>query len=180
MVRAFVAVLLDAKVRDALAEAVDALRACHARVAWVPACNMHLSVAFLGNVPRDMVDGYAAVLDAAVAGVRPFTADVRGVGTFGDRVVWAGVEAPGELFLMQKRVAEGVAGMGVPHDGRPYRPHITLGRIKGAAGDLSAGLRRLRALGFGTLTVSELVLMRSELRPTHAVYSPLHAARVAG
>lgn len=180
LVRTFVAILLDDAVRGALASAMDSLRPCQARVAWVPAGNLHLSAAFLGNVPRTMVGDLSAVLDETVAGVSPFAVRVRGVGTFGRRVVWAGVEAPRALFEIQGRVVEGVARLGVPGDKRPYKPHITLGRIRSGADDLSVRLRRLGSPDFGMLAVNEVSLMRSEMQPAHAVYSLLHAARLGG
>ena len=179
-VRAFVAIRLDDAVRDALSFAIGHARSCPARVAWVPAGNLHLSVVFLGNVPRGMVERLASTLDEAVAGVGPFCARVKGVGIFGRRVVWAGAEAPAALFVAHRRVVEGVARLGVQVDNRPYRPHITLGRIKSGAGDLAGMLRNLGSPDFGALTVNEVTLMRSELHPAHAVYSPLHTARLEG
>lgn len=174
LVRAFVAVRLDDAVRSALSSAIGRLRSCPARVAWVPATNLHLSVAFLGNVPLTMIERLAATLDEAVAGVGPFVARVGGVGTFGRRIVWAGVEAHQTLIEIQRRVVDGVSRMGVPGEERPYQPHITLGRIRSGAGDLPARLRRLGTADFGTLSVNEVALMQSELRAAHAVYSPLH------
>lgn len=176
MVRAFVAVLLDAPVRAALEGAIASLRKCHARVSWVPGDNLHISLLFLGNVPREMVGDLSGMLDRAVAGIRPFTVRIAGVGTFGERVVWAGVEAPPSLSDLQGRVAGGAGRLEIRTDARPYRPHVTLGRVKDGAADLAPALRRLGSPEFGAVTVDRVALMRSVLLKTRAVYEQLHFA----
>lgn len=176
LVRAFVGVVIDETVRVALSGAVDLLRKCHARMAWVPAENMHISLAFLGNVPRPMLGEISNVLDRAAQGTAPFSVSVSGIGTFGQRVVWAGVDAPRSLFEIQRRVAEGVRGLGIQVDDRPYRPHVTLGRIKSGASDLTGALRKVGSPEFGVTEVRGIALMRSELRAGHALYTLLHAA----
>lgn len=176
MIRAFVAVLLDAPVRAALESAIAGLRRCHARVSWVPGDNLHISLLFLGNVPRDMAGDLSGMLDRAAAGTGPFAVRIAGVGTFGERVVWAGVDAPPALCELQGRVAGGAGRLEIRTDTRPYRPHVTLGRVKGGAADLVPALRRLGSPEFGTVTVDRVALMRSVLLQTRAVHEPLHFA----
>lgn len=178
LVRAFVAIRLDDKVRGAIESAIARLRACPARVSWVPGENLHLSVIFLGNVPKTMIGQIAGALDGAVAGIGPFAAQVGGLGTFGKRVVWAGVKAPPALADFHGRLVAGLARLGVRVEDRPYTPHITLGRIKHGSADLARELRGFGNPDFGTLAVGEAALMRSELRPEHAVYAPLHVAKL--
>jgi 2'-5' RNA ligase len=185
-VRAFVAVAVGAAVREALAKVLETLKASRARVAWVAPGNLHLSLAFLGNVPGTMLPLLGMALDEAAAPVAPFSFDAAGVGAFGSirspRVVWAGVRPCPALMILQQRVADGLAGIGVELETREYRPHLTLGRVRAPHGRerLAAALQAVRETEFGAVRVGEIVLMRSELRPEGARYTPLHRAPCAG
>jgi RNA 2',3'-cyclic 3'-phosphodiesterase len=185
-VRAFVAVELTDGVRAALVAAGERLRSSPARVTWVPAANLHLSLVFLGNVPVARVGDVEAVLESAVAGCAAMAAAVSGIGTFGPprspRVVWAGVEPVPGLIRLQGRIADGLRALGLPLENRPYHPHITLGRIKASAGtgDLMRRIERLGPAAFGALPVRETALMRSELRREHAVYARIRGFALAG
>ena len=179
-VRAFVAVGLADDLRTALVAAIDRLRSSPARVTWVPGENLHLSLVFLGDIPVARIPDLAAAADASLAGQAPMSARVSGLGTFGPprspRVVWAGVEAAPLLIDLQARLANGFRALGLRREDRPFHPHITLGRVKAPThcADLSRRIARIGETAFGVLPVNDVLLLRSELRPEHATYSPMH------
>jgi 2'-5' RNA ligase len=185
-VRAFVAVGLTDEVRTALVDAVERLRPSLARVTWVPAVNLHLSLVFLGTVPVARIADMESVVGTAVCGVSPMAASVSAIGTFGSvrspRVVWAGVDPVPALIGMQARMVKGFGALGLRLEARPFRPHITLGRVKGPSGcdDLLRRIERIASSSFGVLPVGEVLLMRSELRPDRAVYSPIRGIPLCG
>lgn len=175
--RAFVALEVSEHVRAALASTIGQLRR-HAPtgVSWVPPANLHVSLAFLGDVSPDGADLVAIALDEVAAVTAPFSADVHGVGCFGQarhpRVVWAGVEGGDALANLYPRVAQGLAVCGVTLDDRPFRGHITLGRVKtrNPPERLLRELGRLAASAFGVIRVDAIDLMRSTLAPSGARY----------
>jgi 2'-5' RNA ligase len=182
--RCFVAVLLPERVRAGLAAVCAELRGQTRGLSWVRADNLHLTLRFLGEVePPVLEDVRDAVRDAAAA-VPPFTVSLGGLGGFppgrAPRVLWAGVlTGREEMTALHRALEMALAARGIPEEGRPFHPHVTLGRSRDPRG--AGGL--LSALGagpvFGEAPVTALHLMRSELHPRGARYSivaeaPLH------
>ena len=92
------------------------------------------------------------------------------------RIIWVGLKGDGEaLKKLQQDVEEAVVDLGFEKEERPFRPHLTVGRVKGrqhlrSLQDLLASHQRFEAEAFD---VTELVLYKSELRPEGARYTPL-------
>lgn len=185
LLRLFVAIPLPAALQTALAATQRKLARTRAHVAWIPPTNIHLSLVFLGDTPRDQLDALAESLRGPAAGCAAFDFTVRGVGTFGrpgsPRVIWAGVDAPAALRSLQANIQRAIAACGCTLDARPYTPHITLGRVRsGREKDaLAAALRDCAGAVFGAARAERVILFRSLLRPTGAVYSELATAPLA-
>lgn len=117
----------DDGVRRALAAAAQCCGAeCGGRV--VLSENLHLTLAFLGDVPLDRM----AVLDALASDLHvpvfDLTLDTRGYWRH-NRIVWVGaVRSPAPLLDLAQRLARTLRGQGFRHDKREYAPHVTLVR----------------------------------------------------
>lgn len=171
--------LLPDPVRDALHDAAADLRRLDVPVSWVRAENLHVTLRFLGTVGEDALGRVREALEAAAASVGPFTATLGGFGSFppgpAPRVVWAGVEHGGEAFAALYRAVEAaLARRGLAPEDRPYRAHVTLGRVRDArkAEPLARALAARAPLG-AELRVDAVHLMRSDLDPAGARYSVL-------
>jgi len=179
-VRAFAAVPIPEAVRTTLAAVQQRLRATRAHVGWVPPPNIHLSLAFLGSVERSALPLLALALDTAAGACVSFAVRVAELGTFGStrspRVIWAGVEPADALHALQRRVAAAIEECGVALEPRPYRPHLTLGRVRSPRGRqaLVAALAAEPPLDAGVLPVNRVRLMQSVLSSAGARYSVLH------
>ena len=132
--RAFVAIRVPLTFREVLAgEASSLIRfSRHARP--VAAGNLHLTLAFLGNVASQSTDSVRSAMEAAATGFRPLSLGFGSGGTFPvygvPRVAWAGVTGDLEsLREVQGAVLEAMRGIGVRVDQRPFSPHVTLARI---------------------------------------------------
>jgi 2'-5' RNA ligase len=180
VVRSFVALGIGQHVRRNLAQAQQQLAAAEARVRWVPAGNVHITLKFLGDIAEERVAAVADALGRAADGIRPFVLHFRGLGAFPNlrrpRVVWAGVtdgaEQAAQLACAVERELE---PLGFEPEKRPFAAHITLGRVKSFVGisALTALIAEQGETEFGTVHVDEMALMRSELRPSGAIYSVL-------
>jgi len=112
-------------VQNALGDfARAAQRECGGRA--VPAHNIHLTLVFLGAVPRERLDGLEA-LAATIKG-SAFALDIDRVDYWRhNRIVWAGVkDCPEMLTALVKRLEQALSGAGFRLNQRPYVPHITL------------------------------------------------------
>ena len=187
--RCFVAIDLPDDVRASLGAAQQRLRAAAPRadVRWVDPAAMHLTLAFLGAVPDEQVDGIRDGLAAAVAPYAPIPLVCAGLGIFPGpgrpRVFWAGVTGGlAALGRLAAHVRDAMEPLGFPRETRPFAGHVTLGRARSTRGVA----RVVRALAdavvpeSGAWTVTEVVLFRSHLRPDGARYEALARLPLAG
>jgi RNA 2',3'-cyclic 3'-phosphodiesterase len=188
VIRAFVAILLDDAVRAAVATVVERLRPLCGAVAWVPAANLHLTLQFLGEQPEERLAGAEAALHDAAVRSAPIEVALHGIGAFPGlerpRILWVGVaQGALEVRALQARLAEALAREGFPPEERAWHPHLTIGRVhderrwrREAGPALRQALAQVAATRFGTLRVSQVVLMRSDLSPRGARYTIRRAA----
>ena len=185
--RLFVAINLPVSTRRAIWEAAAPLRARKFPVRWVDPDAIHLTLKFLG----DVADAQEAVvrhgLAAAVQGAKAFSLLVDGFGAFPTpqrpHVLWVGCDPAPPLELLQHRLEQAMDRIGFPLEGRPFHPHLTLGRAKRDAHPRQfAGIaEQLEGLSFSAeVTARSLDLMQSTLTPGGARYALRHAVELAG
>ncbi len=178
--RTFVAVETSPEIKGRLRELVQRLKRTNADVKWIEPQGMHLTLKFLGETTPGFLAGIEAGLAAATGRSRPFELRVHGTGAFpprsrSPRVLWAGIAADPALAELQADVEAEMEKLGFPREGRPFSPHLTLGRVKGPTG-LARALAELEKdteASFGGMTVERLTLFQSTLRPQGAEYGVL-------
>jgi RNA 2',3'-cyclic 3'-phosphodiesterase len=184
-VRLFVAVNLPDALRRTIHEALAGLRSAQLPIRWVDLTGMHVTLKFLGEVPPERVADAEDALGRAAAGMRAFSLAVEGAGAFPSadraRVVWVGCEAAPPLELLQHAVEREYAALGYPVEGRPFRPHITMGRAQARARGGVRGLgERLGTVSIGGEFVARSVdLMESTLGRAGATYAVRRAVPLA-
>ena len=186
-IRTFIAVKLPETVLAAIAGVQERLAAHGFNVRWVTTGNIHLTLKFLGEVDEDELDGIAAVLTEAVHGFAPLRLAAAGVGVFPSanraRVIWVGLSGQlSQLAALQRSIEDRLATIGYPHEKRPFTGHLTLGRVKGpiAAFRLTAAMDAFRDFASETFEVDRVVLFKSDLRPTGAMYTELRQVTLPG
>jgi len=178
--RAFVAVTIPKPFRDALAGEAASLARVSRHIRTVAPENLHLTLAFLGNIPAQSTDSVRSGMQAAVRGRHPFSIGFSGGGTFPEarepRVAWAGISGETEALRdLQAAVLEAVRGLGLRVDRRPFSPHVTLARIGRMAAptarrSIGRGFEAMELDRLGLFTVSHISLMESDLTPTGAIH----------
>ncbi len=136
MIRTFIAIDLPVPVRAALEGFSKELRRADAPVSWARIESIHLTLKFLGNISEEQVEPVRAELDRIAATTSPFRIQPAGCGAFPTlktmRVVWVGLRGDlAPLARLQKEVEEAMACLGFKPEDRPFRPHLTVGRVKG-------------------------------------------------
>lgn len=181
--RLFLAINLEPGVRRALVEATSALHEAAPMLTWVDESRLHLTLKFLGEQPDGMAGRVGAMLDRVAAKHHRFPIHIRQVGAFPNfrraRVVWMGVEQNTRLELLHHDVEVACDTLGFELDGRPFRPHLTLTRVKDRVDEES--LRKLSRAGKrvdfdGEADVESIDLMKSELGAGGSRYQRLHAS----
>lgn len=180
--RTFIAVEIPESVRNRIAEFQAELKREPGRVSWTKPENIHLTLKFLGDVDEAEIPQITAALERAVQGIAPFEVEVRTTGGFPSlrrpRVLWVGcADAEGRLRQLAEQVESELAGIGYRREGRKFSPHLTIGRPKTPFIEKIAQRMENTEFVGGTMPVREVVVMKSQLHPQGAIYTPL--ARVA-
>jgi 2'-5' RNA ligase len=183
-VRLFVAVDLAPAVVAQAQSLIAELRqraeavAPRARITWIPPALMHLTIRFIGQVGDGDLPAIVDALRRPVA-MAPFDLDVRGVGAFPvkgpPRVLWAGLTSGmDELCAVEVDVSARLQQLGIAPDERVFSPHLTLGRVRDAAGlRTSTLLAGLAQQPVGTSRIDAITLFESQLSPKGPTYVPL-------
>ena len=178
-IRAFVAVNLNVAATRAVADLAEAVkqetRALALRVAWVPPPNLHVTLKFLGWTSDEAIEGIRDRLTLEMADRSPFEVRARGLGAFPDarhpRVIWVGLEdAGGQLGGLAQLVEQALSDLGFIKDERPWRAHMTIGRVKDGRASLEETIAKHADRDLGLSTIRELLVYESKLRAQGAEY----------
>ncbi len=181
--RLFLAVEFEQKLRHALREATAPLRAVVPDAGWVAEDRLHLTLKFLGEQPETLVPPLSAAMSEIAARHWPVSMRLRGVGAFPSlgrpRVIWVGIAPTPKLELLQHDVEEGCAALGVEIEGKPFHPHLTIGRLRGT--EDRETVRELARVARGIrfradALVSAIDLVHSTLTPAGPRYERLAQA----
>ena len=144
---------------------------------------LHLTLKFLGDQPPETADEIRAATAQIAGRHRELTMHLGGIGAFPNfrraRVVWMGVEQDPRLELLHHDIEVACEALGFEVEGRPFRPHLTLARVKHPLSEdrVRALADAARAVDYGTdVTVQSLDLMQSELGPGGPTYSTVASA----
>lgn len=180
VIRTFVAICLDEEIRGRVSAVQDCVKKLTSEVKWVQPANFHVTLKFLGDVTPKKLSVVQSALDKAAEGYAAFDLSVAGVGVFPTprrpRVIWVGIENGREqLEDIAEGVEQALVRTGFEKERKPFRSHITIGRVKESkpVDGLVEGLQELDAQGLGLQSVDSLVLMESVLRSGGPIYTPL-------
>ena len=181
--RLFLAVNLPPEVRRALTRATETLRAAAPDLAWVGEPLIHLTLKFLGDQPPEMVERLQGTIAAVSGRHRELVINLHAVGAFPNfrraRIVWLGIEPDGRLELLHHDLEMTCEGLGFEVDGRPFRPHLTLARVRKPLDAPVARTLARTAKGVdfrSEFVVRSIELMRSELSSAGPSYTTLVSA----
>jgi 2'-5' RNA ligase len=184
-VRSFVAIDLPDALRRSMEERIEALSSARPSriIRWVRPDGIHLTLKFLGDVETGEMESVRNVVSEVVPRFSAFTFSVGGLGCFPSfqrpRVIWVGIrEQSGTLAALQAALELGLAGHGFRKENRAFHPHLTLGRIRRGVRQedqrsVGKALERMQRFSLGDVHVKEVSLVRSELKPSGAVYTNL-------
>jgi 2'-5' RNA ligase len=190
-VRAFVAVELDDQVRREVAKVQQeaASRIEDGIVRWARPANLHLTLAFLGEVAEQRQSELEAHILRACGGP-PFDLRLGETGAFPNlarpRIFWIGVtDGVASLANLAEDLRSRLRSAGFSLEERAFHPHLTLGRLNRAAlpaEALAAGEIWVQAGGAagGELRVKEVALIRSQLGREGPTYSALRRFPLGG
>ena len=168
--RLFVAVVPPRPVLLELRAALTTLPHTDGNLRWRHPESWHITLAFLGEVPRETLPELTERLARAASRATPMELSVAGGGHFDSRVLWAGVQGDRDrLGRLSETVAAAARRCRLKVDDRPYRPHVTLAGVRGedpeTHTDLQPYVDRMAAFRTPRWLVKEMELFES-MTPT--------------
>jgi 2'-5' RNA ligase len=186
-VRTFIAFELPPEVIRSLNQLQDALRKCGLKMRWVRPENIHLTLKFLGNISPDQIEPvHSAMISAASSKPAP-KLSARGIGVFpglkSARVLWVGLSGDLDaLTAIQRGLEQRLETIGFSKEDRSFKAHLTLARAKEKVypETLFSALETCKGFKTGPFTTDMLVLFKSVLEASGAVYTPLRKVSLGG
>lgn len=157
-----------------MADATAALRDVAPTLNWVDETRLHLTLKFIGEATEDTARAIADAIGVVAQSHPLFGMHISEVGAFPNfrraRVVWMGIEREPRLELLHHDVEVACERLGFEVEGRPFRPHLTLARVR-QFGKRRTGVEELRRLSRASKkvvfetdsTVQSIDLMQSQL-----------------
>jgi RNA 2',3'-cyclic 3'-phosphodiesterase len=180
IMRTFVAIPLPAECQAMLAQMQRELRSYAVGVGWVAIPSIHLTLKFLGEVDPEIIPKLGESLQAACESELSFELHLRGLGCFPNlnnpRVIWCGIDGDLDPLARLHRAVENACNtFGFSPEDRAFKPHLTLGRVKGKRNlqplidciKIGSELER-------SFRANHISIYSSTLKPQGAVYTILN------
>ena len=172
--RLFIAIDIPSELQQALCR----LRSDIPGARWVPDNQIHLTLAFLGEVEANALEELQRNL--AKISVPCFQLHFKGTGCFPDRrrprVLWVGLDPQPLLDGLAARVRSAVLSSGISQEERPFSPHITLARFKiPAPREVGAFLDKTVKHRYSLFSVKAFVLFESCLSSSGAIHKEVRS-----
>jgi len=182
-IRTFIAIEIPENIISQFHELQESIKVYGFKIRWVRSENIHLTLKFLGDVEAVKIGEIAGSISETVEGYTPLSLKAKGIGVFPSikrpRVLWVGLTGQLEsLVRLQKTLDENLKVLGFPGENRPFKGHLTLGRIKDKIDvkKFADALMAFRNFESETFTAGQIVLYKSELKPSGAFYTELASA----
>ncbi|MBN3038879.1 MAG: RNA 2',3'-cyclic phosphodiesterase [Candidatus Omnitrophica bacterium] len=183
--RSFIALEISPEIQKELGQIQDQLGKTGADVKWVKTTGIHLTLKFLGDVSLELLEEIKKVTKQLSEESKSFEMELSHLGAFPTishpRVIWVGIEKGKEQAQqMAKILEERLQNFGFLPERRPFKAHLTLGRVRSARNrdQLKKPLESI-SVTKKTMRIEKLTLFKSTLTPQGALYEPLQEAKLA-
>jgi 2'-5' RNA ligase len=175
-IRAFIAVKIAAP--RALRSMISTLGTMGGSVKAVSDDALHVTLKFLGDTDPGQISEIARIVQAVSEPHSALEVRLVGLGAFPGvhrpSVVWAGLENAETLVVIANALETALEPLGFSRERRPFRPHLTLARIRSKPpAELGTLLRDQATREFGTAKIDAVELIQSELGPRGSRYTML-------
>ena len=161
--RLFVAIRLSKELEKSILGTMHEMKKAGVSGSYVPAQNLHLTVAFLGEVK----DASAVTEALQTVSFKPFRLTLTDTGNFED-LIWVGMKGNQGMSAAVKTVRDTLDAAGIKYDREKFVPHITILRK-------ATGPWKTVPSPKGEMLVSRMSLMKSEQKDGKRVYTEILA-----
>jgi len=146
-------------------------------IKWVKPENLHITLAFLGNLPVEEISLLCDIITNVSKTNSPFEINLEGLGFFPNirqpKVFWIGINRSASLFDLKRQIDVKLQQAGINYDKKPFSPHITIARFKNTI-EIK---KQIFDIAFkDEFKVNELHLIKSDLFKEGPRYTELYSA----
>lgn len=182
--RAFIALPLPLDLQQRIKRLQEELTTQLPGVRWVRPAQLHLTLRFFPDLAEESLDPIREIMLSVGNFCAPFTVEIRGLGAFPNparpRVLWLGLTPIQPLLHLQHNVEQGLERIGIAKDERPFKPHLTIGRIKDRAARQKMPPTSESETFRGHWPIGDMVFYQSRLGATGAIHTPLIRTVLSG
>jgi 2'-5' RNA ligase len=179
MKRIFIALKID--VDETFFKLISVLKSelSNENIKWTNPENIHVTLAFLGDTEEKRIKIIKGMLDEKCRLFGNFQLIIRGTGVYRSlkdpRVLWTGIEPSEKLMKLNSIINNGLKNSGTDLEERPFKPHLTIGRIKylNETAILKILIDKYQNTEIQRVMVKDVILYESILLPAGPVYKPL-------
>lgn len=174
--RFFIAIPLAASTNKALNHYCEQIAAQHSqqKIRFTPTAKRHMTLAFLGTLTNNQIDTARAIVKGFKHSI--VTLQLHSVSRFpdGQSKIITVLPAPSEaLHSLHAQLQQLLELNGFPKLSRPYRPHISLTRIKNLEDNLPISIKPPI-----DMLISNIILYESQLTETGSRYIPIEKTKL--
>lgn len=143
---------------------------------WETKEKIHLTLKFVGDIEDELIPQIKNDL-MFLKEYKTQLLQIIGFGFFFSykvpRILWAGLNYSEELKSIAERLEDYFIRYGVEKENRPFKPHLTLMRIKNNLGE--SFINKFKNSKFEPISFqsNSISLIKSELKPTGSVYTEI-------
>jgi 2'-5' RNA ligase len=177
MIRLFLSLEIPSEIKTAVLIEAKKFFADTADIKWEDESKIHLTLKFIGDVPKKMVNGIANSLQF----IEKFNSVRCGLSNFGffpddvdPRILWAGLKLDNSIFSLLAEVNNELEKkFSIPAEWRKFKPHLTLLRLKNRPEQKIIEEINLKELPQMQFITDKVVLYNSMLQPSGSVYKEI-------
>jgi 2'-5' RNA ligase len=175
-IRCFLALPTTQEVRDAISSLIASYQSVPSDVKWQDVTKLHITLKFLGSVEQQIVAGISEQLADVARYHSAFDIVYEGTGAFPSlhrpNIFWVGTRSNEAMTHLYRDVEVVAQKFGFASEDRPFKPHLTIGRVKGNR-NLDRLTAKVKSVTFGPVAghCAELFVMRSDLQPDTSRYT---------
>jgi 2'-5' RNA ligase len=178
IIRTFIALPTSIDVQQKMAAVQSILKSTESDIVWELQDKFHITLKFLGAIEHSNIESLSSILSKSMENFPAFEITYNSLGAFpsinNPRTIWIGTKSNQPVLDLQFSVEQICCAFGFHKEERPFHPHITLGRVKGTH-NLDRLTDAIKTVTFEPMQsrCSELLLMKSDLRPSGSIYTIL-------
>ncbi|MBN2699362.1 MAG: RNA 2',3'-cyclic phosphodiesterase [Bacteroidales bacterium] len=181
-IRTFIAipVAVPVEMQDLINELRQEIGGSSNTIKWVDLSQLHFTLRFLGEIDASLVPAISRFLEEGVSGFYEKSVLLEGLGLFGParspRIIWVGLRGDDFFDRLKKSIDASLGALFPSGENQPFRPHLTIGRVKHAGDPVSLrnSIERFRKDFSATVSLNRIIFYQSILQKKGPLYSPLN------